>query len=300
MLGLTILGNNSAVPAYGRHPTSQILTVGNELIMIDCGEGTQIQLMKYKIRRTKISKILISHLHGDHYFGLIGLLNSFGLLGRTQDLEVFAPGHLNEIIQLQLQAGDVTLPYKLTITEIKKSGLLFEDNQISVHCFPTNHRIICYGFMFRELAKQRKILLPQCIANEIPLSYFTKLKNGADYIKKDGTLIKNETVTEAGAPARTYAFCADTKYDESVLPYISNVDLLYHETTYLDNFQLKAAERFHSTTGQAATIALKANAKKLIIGHFSSKYEHLDLFETEARTVFANTEIANEGVSYII
>jgi ribonuclease Z len=300
MFGVTILGNNSAVPAHDRHPTSQIVTIGNELMMIDCGEGAQIQMMKYKIRRSKISTIFISHLHGDHYFGLIGIITSFGLLGRTQDLQIFSPGKLKAIIDLQLQAADIVLPYKLTITEIKEEGVLIETNKVKVSTFKTNHRIICYGFKFEEVKNPRKINVVACIANNIPAVYYNELQLGKNYIKKDGVEVENELLTFANKPPKSYAFCADTKYDESILAHIQNVHLMYHETTYLDNLKERAEERFHSTSKQAATMAVKANAQQLIIGHFSSKYDNLDQFKLEARTVFPKTKIAKEGVSFII
>ncbi len=300
MFGVTILGNNSAVPAYDRHPTSQIVTVGNQLYMVDCGEGTQIQLMKYKIRRSKISHILISHLHGDHYFGLIGLLTSFGLLGRTQDLHVYAPGNLKEIIELQLQAGDVQLPYNLQIHEIKEEGLLFENDKVKANCFKTNHRVTCYGFRFDEVKNPRKLDIEKVKRHEIPASFYGKLQEGLDYETKEGIVIQNETVTIPNEAIKSYAFCADTKYDETILPHIQGVNLMYHETTYLHNLELKATERFHSTSKQAATMAVKANAQQLIIGHFSSKYEKLDEFKDEAQSVFPKTEIAQEGVTFFI
>jgi ribonuclease Z len=300
MFGVTILGNNSAVPAYDRHPTSQVVTVGNQLYMVDCGEGTQIQLMKYKIRRSKISHILISHLHGDHYFGLIGLLTSFGLLGRTQDLQVYSPGHLKEIIELQLKAGDVQLPYNLQIHTINQEGILFQNDKIKVSCFKTNHRVVCYGFRFDEVKNPCKLDIEKAKQYEIPASYYGKLQEGLDYETKDGVVIKNEMVTIPNEAIKSYAFCADTKYDETILPHIQGVNLMYHETTYLHNLEVKATERFHSTSKQAATMALKANAQQLIIGHFSSKYEKLEEFQNEAQTVFSQTEIAKEGVTFFI
>ncbi len=300
MIGVTILGNNSAVPAHDRHPTSQIITIGNELMMIDCGEGAQIQMMKYKIRRSKISTIFISHLHGDHYFGLIGIITSFGLLGRTQDLTIFSPGNLKVIIDLQLQAADILLPYKLTISEIKEEGLLLHNNKVRVTTFKTNHRITCFGFKFEEVKNPRRINATACIANDIPAAFYGELQLGKNYIKKDGEELPNDLLTYANTLPKSYAFCADTKYDEAILPYIQNVHLMYHETTYLDNLRERAEERFHSTSKQAATMALKANAQQLIIGHFSSKYDKLDEFKIEARSVFPKTKIAKEGVSFII
>ncbi len=298
MLAVTILGNNSAVPAFDRHPTSQVVTMDGNLFLVDCGEGTQIQMIKYKIRRSKISHIFISHLHGDHYFGLVGLINSFGLLSHLQDLHVYAPSPLQEIIEWQLKVASTTLPYKLFFHTINKEELLVDEERFSVKCFPTNHRIECYGFSFHEKKNPRKLNPDKAKEYGIPISFYDRLKNGEDYIHENGTVIKNEWVTEDAPTGKTYAFCADTKYDESIIPHIQDADLIYHETTYLDALRERAANRFHTTTRQAAEIAKKANVKKLLIGHFSSKYDTLEEFEQEAREVFLNTELALEGVTY--
>jgi ribonuclease Z len=298
MLAVTILGNNSAVPAFDRHPTSQVVTLDGTNYLVDCGEGTQIQMINYKIRRSKISHIFISHLHGDHYFGLIGLISSFGLLGHQQELHVFGPSPLKEIIELQLKVADTTLPFNLHLHTITEAATLVDTEKITVKCFRTNHRIECYGFIFQEKKQPRKLNPDKAKEYEIPSSFYDKLKSGEDYITKDGGLIKNEWVTETGEPGKTYAFCADTKYDETIIPHIQGADMIYHETTYLDNLRDRAEARFHSTTRQAATIALKAGVKKLLIGHFSSKYDTLEEFEQEAREVFPNTELALEGVAY--
>jgi ribonuclease Z len=282
MLSVTILGNNSAVPAFDRHPTSQVVTLDGNNYLVDCGEGTQIQMIKYKIRRGKISHIFISHLHGDHYFGLVGLINSFGLLNHQQDLHVFGPSPLQEIVELQLKVAKTVLPFNLYFHTINKEGLLIEDSKIEVSCFRTNHRIECYGFAFREKKMPRKIDVEKVKAAEIPASFYKKL----------------ETVTTEAPKGRSYVFCADTKYDEGILPHIHEADMIYHETTYLDHLKDIAIERFHSTSSQAALIAKKGRVKKLLIGHFSSKYAELDEFEKEAREVFRNTEIALEGVTY--
>jgi ribonuclease Z len=268
------------------------------LFLVDCGEGTQIQMIKYKIRRSKISHIFISHLHGDHYFGLVGLINSFGLLNHLQDLHVYAPSPLQEIIEWQLKVASTILPYKLFFHTIGKADLLVDEEKFSVKCFRTNHRIECYGFSFHQKKGKRKLNVEKAKEYKIPFSYYDKLKNGEDYIQKNGTLIKNEWVTEEGTAGKTYVFCADTKYDESIIPHIKQADLIYHETTYLDALQQRAADRFHSTTKQAALIAKKADVKKLLIGHFSSKYDTLEEFEQEAKEVFLNTELALEGVTY--
>ena len=298
MLALTILGNNSAVPAFDRHPTSQVVTLDGDLFLVDCGEGTQIQMIKYKIRRSRISHIFISHLHGDHYFGLVGLINSFGLLNHLQDLHIYAPSPLQEIIQWQLKVASTTLPYKLFFHTISREETLVDEEKFIVKGFPTNHRIECYGFSFHEKKGRRKLIPERAKEFDVPVAFYDKLKAGEDYVKKNGELIKNEWVTEDGSPGKTYVYCADTKYDESIIPYIKDADLIYHETTYLDALQQRAIDRFHSTTKQAALIAKKANVRKLLIGHFSSKYDTLEEFETEAREVFLNTELAIEGVTY--
>jgi ribonuclease Z len=298
MFAVTILGNNSAVPAFDRHPTSQVVTLDGTNYLVDCGEGTQIQLINYKIRRSKISHIFISHLHGDHYFGLIGLLNSFGLLSHQQELHVYGPSPLKEIIELQLKVADTHLCYPLHIHHITEAATLIDTEKLIVKCFRTNHRIECYGFSFEEKKQPRKLNAEKAKEHEIPAAFYDRLKKGEDYTRKDGTLIKNEWVTETATPGKKYAFCADTKYDESLIPYIEGADMIYHETTYLDNLRERAEARFHSTTKQAATMALKAGVKKLLIGHFSSKYDTLEEFEAEAREVFPNTELALEGVCY--
>jgi len=298
MLAVTILGNNSAVPAFNRHPTSQVVTMDGNLFLVDCGEGTQIQMINYKIRRSKISHIFISHLHGDHYFGLVGLINSFSLLSHQQELHVFAPSPLQEIIELQLKVAHTTLCYPLHFHTIDGEGILVDDDKCIVKCFPTNHRIECYGFSFHEKKKLRKLNVEKATALNIPVSFFDRLKRGEDFIQPDGTVIKFGSVTEKPAEGKTYAFCADTKYDESIIPHILDADLIYHETTYLDALHERAADRFHTTSKQAALIAKKANVKKLLIGHFSSKYDTLEEFEQEAREVFLNTELAIEGVTY--
>jgi ribonuclease Z len=298
MLAVTILGNNSAVPAFDRHPTSQVITMDGHLFLIDCGEGTQIQMIKYKIRRSKISHIFISHLHGDHYFGLVGLINSFSLLSHQQEMHVYAPSPLQQIIELQLRVADTQLCYPLHFHTISEAGILVDNDKVLIKCFRTNHRIECYGFSFQEKKNQRKLIPEKAREYGVPVSFYDHLKEGEDYVQSEGKVIKNDWVTEAVPPGKIYAFCADTKYDESIIPHIRNADLIYHETTYLDALRERAEGRFHSTTRQAAEIAKRANVKKLLIGHFSSKYAELAEFEQEAREVFLNTELALEGVTY--
>ncbi|MBS1669114.1 MAG: ribonuclease Z [Bacteroidetes bacterium] len=298
MLAVTILGNNSALPAFDRHPTAQVITMDDRLFLVDCGEGTQSQMAKYKIRRSKISHIFISHLHGDHYFGLIGLLTSMGLLGRTQEIHLYAPAALKSIIDLQLQVADTQLPFALHFHPLVQQGVLVKENTFEVSCFQVQHRVECWGFHFREIKPIRKINPEKALAYQVPASFFEQLKWGADYLSKTNELVKNEWVTDSGSPAKSYAYSADTVYDERIIESVKSCSLLYHEATYLKDMEDRATKRFHCTTAQAATIAKKAQVGKLLIGHFSSKYERLEDFEKEAREIFANTELAIEGVTY--
>jgi ribonuclease Z len=300
MLSVTILGNNSAVPAFNRHPTSQVVSHDGINYLVDCGEGTQIQMIKYKIRRGKITHIFISHLHGDHYFGLVGLINTFSLLSHSQEMHVYAPAPLQQIIEMQLKVADNTLSYPLHFHTLTEPGVLVDTDKIKISCFRTSHRIECYGFSFEEKEGKRKLLIDKVKKLEIPVSFFSSLQAGLDYITPRGKRIPNEEVTDKPDRGKKYAFCADTKYDESIIPHIYGADMIYHETTYLDNMRDKAIERFHSTTKQAALIARKAMVRKLLIGHFSSKYATLEQFLQEAKEVFPETELALEGVTYNI
>lgn len=300
MLALTILGNNSAVPAFDRHPTSQVLTHNGNNYLIDCGEGTQMQLLRYKVRRSKISHIFISHLHGDHYFGLIGLLNSMSLLGHKQPIELFAPPPLKEILDIQLRVSDTTLGFELNFHPITESAILVDTNALRIKCFPTDHRIPCFGFSFEEKRLPRKLIPEKARNYGIPTSFYERLVRGESYTQKTGELIPVEWVTEPLPPGPKYAYCADTRYTESLIEHIQGFDLIYHESTYLDGLSDRAHERYHSTSKQAAELARKAEVKRLLLGHFSSKYAQLEEFEKEARSVFPNSELAVEGLCYPI
>ncbi|HVI44720.1 MAG TPA: ribonuclease Z [Chitinophaga sp.] len=302
MFAVTILGNNSAIPTLDRHPTAQIVTCNDQLLLVDCGEGTQLQITLYKIKRSRIRYILISHLHGDHYFGLIGLLNTFNLMSRTEPLSVYGPPELEQIIRLQLDCSGTVLKFELSFIVLTPgySGLILEDKDLRVSCFPTQHRITCFGFSFEMQKRKRKLIPEQARAYEIPASYYSKLQEGADYEKKDGTIVKNDWVTLPPGKGKRYVYCADTIYDVNLLLWLKGADAIYHETTYLHDLADRAAERYHTTTVQAATLAADAGVKRLLIGHFSSKYTDLQPFLDETRPVFANTDIAEEGVSYLI
>jgi ribonuclease Z len=299
---VTILGNNSALPAHGRHPTSQVVTFHDRRYLVDCGEGTQMQMSLYKIRRSRINHIFISHLHGDHYFGLMGLINSYGLQNRTRPLTIFAPAPLEKILQLQLDCAHTELPYDLRFIPLEsgKEGIILEEEDLVVEAFPTDHRIPCFGFLFREAHRKRKLNPVEAEHHGVPSAFFQRLQDGEDYINAQGETIPNTWVTYAPTAARSYAFCADTRYDERLLSYISGCDLIYHETTYLHELADKARDRYHSTSVQAATLARKAGVKRLLIGHFSSKYETTEHFLEECLPVFPRTELAAEGTTYLV
>lgn len=300
MFAVTILGNNSAIPAFDRNPTAQVLQTMDESFLIDCGEGTQLQLSKYKVKRSKISRIFISHLHGDHYFGLIGLLTSMSLLNRNQPLHIHSPAPLEELINLQLNFASTQLSFPLYFHALQDEGLIVNSDKITIACFKVQHRIDCWGFLFREKKNARKLDAERAKIYEIPAAFYDKLQQGHDYINKKGTIVPNEEVTTAGPIPKSYAYCADTIYDESLAEKVTGVDMLYHETTYLKELHQRAADRFHSTTIQAGAIAKKAAVKKLLIGHFSSKYENLEEFLSETKEVFENTELAIQGSCYIV
>ncbi|MCM5527218.1 ribonuclease Z [Parasegetibacter sp. NRK P23] len=300
MFGVTILGNNSALPAFDRHPTAQVVTLGDQQFMVDCGEGTQMQMARYKIRHSRISRIFISHLHGDHYFGLIGLLTSMGLLSREQPLHLHAPPGLIDIIQLQLKVADTVLPYELIFHPLSEEGTIVLEEKLSVSCFRVFHRIECWGFVFRERKNPRKIDRDKAVAYGVPAAFYDRLKKGEDYTNKKGEQILNEWVTVPNRAPLSYAYCADTVYKPALCAHLQHVNLLYHETTYLADLEERAMSRFHSTTHQAAAMALEAGVHRLLIGHFSSKYDKLDAFLEETQSIFPATELALEGCTFLV
>lgn len=301
-LSVTILGSSSASPALNRNHSAQILNCNENLFLIDCGEGTQNRLRKYAVKIQRIKCIFISHLHGDHYLGLIGLLSTMHLLGRQTDINLYAPAELKDIIDLQFKVSDTTLRYKINFfpTNNKRSELIYADKNIEVTTLILNHRIPCTGFLFKEKAKSRKIIKEECIKHKIPLTFYSNLKNGADYKNSEGKLLKNNILTTDAPPSLSYAYCSDTAFKPSIAEYIKNVDLLYHEATFSHEHEERAKATFHSTTTQAAEIAKISNAKKLIIGHFSNRYSNLKSLLNEAKNIFKNTELANEGDIFLI
>ncbi len=294
---VTILGNNSALPAYGRNPTAQIVQIENEILLIDCGEGTQMRIAQYGFKAMRINHIFISHQHGDHFFGLVALISSMSLLGRTNTLFIYCNPFIKEVIEFQLQ-WDLGFEIIYDFLNEGEAKLLLNESKFEVRSFPVFHSIPTHGFIFSE-KKRKRILLPEQLTKyEIPKYFYSKLTDGFDFKDKDGNIIKNEWVTNKGNANKSYAYTADTVFDKEICQYFIDVDLLYHETTYLQNEIEKAKSRYHSTAMQAAEIAITAHAKKLIIGHFSSRYKDLSPFLSEAQTVFEPTELALEGITF--
>jgi ribonuclease Z len=294
---VTILGSNSAIPTIKRNPTSQLVNHLERFFLIDCAEGTQVQLRRNKIRIQRINHIFISHLHGDHFFGLIGLISSMHLLGRKKELNIYGPPQLKEILDIQLEASQTELNYPLEFhpTRPSENETIYEDEKLCISTIPLNHRIPTCGFLFREKQGKRRLIRDEVKALNIPVEQFPGIKNGEDYIKEDGTVIGNGEITKDPHIVRSYAYCSDTSYFEPIIPLIENADLLYHETTFMQDRAQAAADKFHTTTIEAATIAKKAKVKRLIIGHFSNRYDEPNVLLEEAQTVFRNTKLALDG-----
>ena len=294
---LTILGCYAATPRTISNPTSQVLEIKNRVFLIDCAEGTQVQLRKSKVKFSKINHIFISHLHGDHFYGLVGLISTFMLLNRESDLTVYGPKGIKEIILLQLRASGSYTGYNLYFHELEsnESETIFEDDRVVVKTIPLNHRIYTNGFLFQEKNIERKLNVEAVENYEIDKVYFNKIKYGGDITLDNGTIIPNSELTFDPQVAKSYAFCSDTMYDESIIPLIENVDYLYHESTFLESEAHLSERTMHSTAKQAATIALKAKVKHLILGHYSTRYGKIDYFKTEAQTIFPNVLLADDG-----
>ena len=299
---LTILGCHSATPRVDGSTTSQVLEIKNHTFLIDCGEGTQVELRRRKIKFSRINHIFISHLHGDHVFGLSGLVSTFNLLNREAELHIYSPPGLKEVITLQNKLAKAWTSYNLVFHELTSdaSELIFEDHKVEVHTIPLTHRIYTNGFLFKEKLGERKLNMDAVNKEDIEIAFYRKLKHGFDVENKSGKMIKNETVTLAPNPPKSYAFCSDTVYREDIVSLIKNVDVVYHESTFLDKNKELAATTKHSTAKQAATIASKANAGMLILGHYSTRYANVMDFKTEAETVFNNVHLAEGGKEFII
>lgn len=294
---LNILGCHSATPLGNAHTTSQVLEVKDQLFLIDCGEGTQIQMRQQKIKFSRIKHVFISHLHGDHFFGLVGLVSTFRLLGRISDLHIYGPKGIKEAITLQLKLANSWTDYNLFFHELenKESELIFEDDSLKIYTIPLDHRIYTNGFLFVEKQGLRRLDNEKIKNYNIPHFDFQNLRLGYDLILENGKVLKNEMVTIDPKPTKSYAFCSDTAYNESIVPLIKEVDLLYHEATFLNAHKNLAERTKHSTAEQAAKIAQLAQVNRLVLGHFSSRYRDRSNFIAEASPFFDIVELAADG-----
>jgi len=295
---VTILGSSSATPVFNRNPSAQLLNCNEKYYLIDCGEGTQQQLAKYNLKAARIDYIFISHLHGDHYFGLIGLLSSLHLNGRIKPIKIFGPKPLLEILEIQFKYSDTVLRYPIEFFPIEadQSIQIFENSDLTVKTIVLNHRIPTTGFIFQQKKRQRKLIKEK--TDQVPMAYYTALKKGMDVELPNGDILRSEDyTTEADAP-RCYAYCSDTLFDESYFATIKDCDTLYHEATFMHDLLERAKETHHTTALQAGEVAKITGAKKLLIGHFSSRYKTLQILFEEAQSVFENTELAVEGRTF--
>ncbi len=295
---LTILGSGAALPTYRRNPTSQYIVCNDRHILIDCGEGTQMQIRKFSIRFQRISHILISHLHGDHFFGLVGLLSTMHLLGRDKGITIYGPEELEGIIRSQLEIAGARLDFDLTFVKLngKEAKWIFEDNLIEIHTFPLKHRIPTNGFVIREKIKERRLISEAIKGSGLLIEHLPKLKRGENVIDDKGNEFDFEEFTLPPHPSHSYAFCSDTKYDERICDYINGSTLLYHEATFVEKDSGRAKLTFHSTALDAAKIAFKSQVKKLIMGHISARYSTSNLHVSEAKEIFENVEFAEDGL----
>jgi len=299
---VTILGSGAALPTYRRNPTSQYIVCNDRHILIDCGEGTQMQIRKYSIRFQRISHILISHLHGDHFFGLVGLLSTMHLLGRDRGITIYGPEELEGIIRSQLEIAGARLDFDLAFVRLngKEAKLIFEDNLIEIHTFPLKHRIPTKGFVIREKIKERRLISEAIKGSGLLIEHLPKLKRGENVVDEKGNEFDFEDFTLPPRPSYAYAFCSDTKYDESIVPYIQGVSVLYHEATFTEKDSDRAKATFHSTAKQAATIAAKAGVGQLLLGHVSARYDTIDTHLEEAKMHFEDVVVVEDGDVYLL
>lgn len=297
-LSLTILGCHSATPRVNAYPTSQYLEINNSHFLIDCGEGTQRQMRKYKVGFSKINHIFISHLHGDHFYGLVGLLSTYGILSREKELHIYGPKGIKEVTLLQLKISQSHAKYPMIFHELKskESQLIFEDDKVSVRTIPLNHRVYTNGYLFTEKEKPRKLHMENIRNyNEIDRADYLNIKAGKDVILSTGEIVSNAELTLPPKKSLSFAFCSDTSYKPDIIPIIKNSDLLYHEATFLADREDLAIKTKHATSKQAAQIAKDAEVGQLIIGHYSGRYKDISLFQKEAKEIFENTELAEPG-----
>lgn len=294
---LQILGCYAATPRTLTNPTSQVLEIKNHLFLIDCGEGTQVQLRKNKIKFSRINHIFISHLHGDHFFGLPGLISTFRLLGRDKEMHIYGPKGIKEAITLLMKLGDSWTNYQLVfhVLTSKEAEVVFEDDKVTVETIPLKHRVYTNGFLFREKLGARKLNIDAVSEYKIDKCYFQNIKNGKDITLDDGSVIPNKKITYDPPSPKSYAYCSDTGFYPEIISQIRNVDVLYHESTFLESEAHLSIKTKHATSKEAATIAKNAEVGKLILGHYSTRYKTIDLFREEALEIFSNVELADDG-----
>jgi ribonuclease Z len=299
---ITILGCGSAMPTRKNFPSSQLLEIRDKQYLIDCGEGTQIRMGQMGVKTNRLGHIFISHLHGDHCFGLMGLISTFGMLNRTAELHIHAQPDLEKIMQPQLHYFCADLPFKVIFHNInpRKNELIFEDRSIQVFSIPLKHRVPCCGFLFEEKPRDRHIIREMIDFYKIPTWRIPKIKQGEDFETEEGEIIPNSQLTKAGNPPKRFAYCSDTAYSEKIIPIIKDVDCLYHEATFMEDEQIRSRQTEHSTARQAGTIASKANVKKLIIGHYSARYMNQNELLNEAKAVFENSVLGEDMTVYEI
>ncbi len=297
---IKILGCYAATPRTITNPTSQVLEIKSHMFLIDCGEGTQVQLRKHKIKFSQIEHIFISHLHGDHFFGLIGLISTFMLLGREKDLHIYGPKGIKEAILLLLKLGNAYTSYNLFFHELtsKESEVIYEDEKVKVTTIPLKHRVYTNGYLFEEKNKERKLNIDAILNYDIEKVYYNKIKYGGDITLDDGRIIQNSELSFDPEVAKSYAFCSDTIYNEEIISQIKNVTVLYHESTFLESESYLAEKTMHTTAKQAANIAKLAEVKNLLLGHYSTRYGDIELFRTEANEIFENVLLANDGLDF--
>ena len=297
---VTILGSGAALPTYTRNPTSQYVQCNNRHILIDCGEGTQMQMRKFGVKLQHISHILISHLHGDHFFGLVGLLSTMHLLGRDKGIFIYAPKELEKIIKSQLEIGGAKIGFGLNFIPIERNqtGILFEDKVIEISTFPLNHKIQTNGFLISEKEKERSLLGEKFKEDKLSLTFIPKFKKGENVTDENGDTYNYEDYTTPPKPSRSYAYCSDTAYFEKVVPFIKNSNLLYHEATFTEKEKDRAKSTKHSTASDAAKIASLANVKQLLLGHLSARFKKSEEHLKEAKLIFKNVEVVEDGNEY--
>ena len=294
---LTILGCFAATPRTLSNPTAQVLEIKGHIFLIDCGEGTQVALRKHKIRFSRIRHVFISHLHGDHVFGLIGLVSTFQMLGRTTELYIHGPKGVEELIRVQLRLSNSHVNYPLHFRELTTNTptIVFEDEKITVTTIPLQHRVYCNGYLFKAKPNDRKLIVSKVLNLNIDKAYFRGIKKGKDVKLEDGSIIPNHELTEDPPPPKSYAFCSDTRFDRKKIEQLQEVTVLYHESTFLESHAHLGSFTGHSTAKEAAQIAKEANVEKLILGHYSTRYSDLSTFQSEASSIFENVDLAEDG-----